>query len=96
MDHTREFIDPTAGGGRATIVMAPRPMDLTGTTVGMIDNTKEQGAVILQTIADALCERYGVARVVIKRKEHYSKPATAALIDELAQEVQVAVAAVGG
>ena len=96
MDHTREFIDPTVGGGQATIVMAPRPMDLAGTTVGMIDNTKEQGAVILHTIADTLCERYGVARVIIKRKEHYSKPATAALIDELAKEVQVAVAAVGG
>jgi hypothetical protein len=43
-----------------------------------------------------LCERYGVARVIIKRKEHYSKPATDALIDEIAKEVQVAVAAVGG
>jgi hypothetical protein len=35
-------------------------------------------------------------RVVIKRKEHYSKPATEALINEMAQEVEVAVAAVGG
>jgi hypothetical protein len=90
------FIDPTAGGGKARIAPAPRPMDLAGKVVGMIDNTKEQGDVILQTIADALKERYGVARVVIKRKEHYSKPAADALIDELAQEVQVAVAAVGG
>jgi hypothetical protein len=90
------FIDPTAGGGKARIAPAPRPMDLAGKVVGMIDNTKEQGDVILQTIADALKERYGVARVVIRRKEHYSKPAADALIDELAQEVQVAVAAVGG
>jgi hypothetical protein len=52
--------------------------------------------VILQTIADALRERHGVARVVIRRKEHYSKPATDALIDEMAREVQLAVAAVGG
>ena len=90
------FIDPTAGGGKARIAPAPRPMDLAGKVVGMIDNTKEQGDVILQTIADALKDRYGVARVVIRRKEHYSKPAADALIDELAQEVQVAVAAVGG
>jgi hypothetical protein len=33
---------------------------------------------------------------VLRNKEHYSKPATAALIDEMAQEVQVAIAAVGG
>ena len=47
-------------------------------------------------MATALRERYGVAKVVIRRKEHYSKPATDALIAEMAKEVQVAVAAVGG
>jgi hypothetical protein len=96
MDTPLGFIDPTVGGTQAKIVMAPRPMDLAGTVVGMIDNTKEQSAVILHTIADALCERYGVTRVVIKRKTHYSKPAPDALIDAMAKEVQIAVAAVGG
>jgi hypothetical protein len=90
------FIDPTAGGGKARIALAARPMDLAGRTVGLLDNTKEQGTLILETIGNALRERYGVARVVIRSKEHYSKPATAALIDEMAKEVQVAIAAVGG
>jgi hypothetical protein len=90
------FIDPTAGGGKARIALAPRPMDLAGKTVGLLDNTKEQGDLILQTVADTLRERYGVAKVVIRRKEHYSKPATDALIVEMAREVDVAVAAVGG
>jgi hypothetical protein len=90
------WIDPTAGGGKATLATAPRPMDLAGKVVGLLDNTKEQGELILRTIGDALRERHGVARVVVRRKEHYSKPATDALIDEMAQEVQVAIAAVGG
>ncbi|MEK6592896.1 MAG: hypothetical protein AABZ67_07395 [Pseudomonadota bacterium] len=90
------FIDPTAGGGTAKIALAARPMDLAGKVVGLLDNTKEQGTLILETIGNALRERYGVARVVIRSKEHYSKPATDALIDEMAQEVQVAIAAVGG
>ncbi len=90
------FIDPTAGGGKARIALAPRPMDLAGKTVGLLDNTKEQGDVILETVAQALKERYGVAKVVIRRKEHYSKPAAAEIINEMAKEVQVAVAAVGG
>ena len=90
------FIDPTAGGSRARIVPAPRPMDLAGKVVGLLDNTKEQGDVILQTIGDALRERYGVARVVMRRKEHYSKPAKPELIEARAKEVQVALAAVGG
>jgi hypothetical protein len=90
------FIDPTAGSGKAKIALAPRPMDLAGKTVGLLDNTKEQGELILETIGEALRERHGVARVITRRKEHYSKPATDALIDEMAQEAQVAIAAVGG
>ena len=90
------WIDPTAGGGKSKIALAPRPMDLAGKVVGLLDNTKEQADVILQTIGDALRERHGVARIVLRRKAHYSKPATKALIDELANEVQVAIAAVGG
>jgi hypothetical protein len=71
-------------------------MDLAGATVGLLDNTKEQGDVILQTLGAMLQARYGVARVVMRRKEHYSKPASAAIIEAMAQEVQVAIAAVGG
>lgn len=91
-----DFIDPTAGGDETKIVPAPRPMDLAGKVVGLLDNTKEQADVILATLGEALRERHGVARVVIQRKEHYSKPATGSLIDEMAKEVQVAIAAVGG
>ncbi|MBY0271051.1 MAG: hypothetical protein K2X06_14360 [Burkholderiales bacterium] len=90
------FIDPTAGGGKSRIALAPRPMDLAGKVVGLLDNTKEQGTLILETLGAALRERYGVARVVLRSKEHYSKPATDALIDDMAKEVQVAIAAVGG
>jgi len=90
------FIDPTAGGSGVKIAPAARPKDLAGKVVGLLDNTKEQADVILETVAEALRSRYGVARVLIRRKEHYSKPATAALIDDMAKEVQIAAAALGG
>jgi hypothetical protein len=90
------FIDPTEAGNAAKIALAPRPMDLAGKIVGLLDNTKEQADVILETLAEALRERYGVAKVIIRRKQYYSKPAAAELIDEMAKEVQVAAAAVGG
>lgn len=96
MNDALPWIDPTAGGGKAKIALAPRPMDLAGRVVGLLDNTKEQGELILRTLGDALRERHGVARIVIRSKEHYSKPASPALIDEMAQEVEVAIAAVGG
>ena len=90
------FIDPTAGGNRSKIPLSPRPMDLAGKVVGLLDNTKEQADVILETVADALRERYGVAKVVIRRKEYFSRPATDALLNDMAKEVQVAAAALGG
>lgn len=96
MADTLGFIDPTAGRDTTLIPLAQRPMDLAGSTVGLLDNTKEQGDVILRTLGEVLQARYGVARVVMQRKEHYSKPATPALIEAMAQEVTVAIAAVGG
>jgi hypothetical protein len=91
-----QFIDPTAGGGKGKVVPAPRPMALAGKVVGLLDNTKEQGALILETLGRALCEQHGAGRVVMLSKEHYSKPADPLIIDQIAQEAQVAIAAVGG
>lgn len=90
------FIDPSAGGGKETIPLAPRPTDLFGKVVGLLDNTKEQADIILQTVGEALCERYGVETLIIRRKEHYSKPAAAEIIDEMAGMVDVAIAGLGG
>lgn len=90
------FVDPTAGGTKTRILLAQRPVDLAGKVVGLIDNTKEQADVILETVAKELRERYGVKEVIIERKEAFSKPASIALIDAMAKRVQVAAAAVGG
>ena len=90
------FVDPTLPERKNRIKPAARPADLAGKVIGLLDNRKEQGDVILQVVGEVLRERYGVARIVSRRKEHHSKPAAAALIDEMAREVQVAVAALGG
>ena len=71
-------------------------MDLAGKVVGLLDNTKEQGDVILQTVAEALCERYGVARRHPASQGALLQARARNLIDEMAREVQVAIAAVGG
>jgi hypothetical protein len=96
MTNDLPFIDPTAGGNKARIALAPRPMDLAGKVVGLLDNTKEQADIIFEAVADVLRSRYGVAKVIIRRKEAFSRPATEALLNEMAKEVQVAAAALGG
>jgi predicted GTPase len=93
---TTRIIDPSAGATGASIPLAPRPMDLRGKVVGFIDNTKEQADIILEAMAEGLREQYGVAKVIIRRKPYFSKPAPAELLNELATEVDVAAAAVGG
>jgi hypothetical protein len=90
------LLDPTAGGGKGKVALAPRPMDLAGKVVGLLDNTKEQGTLILETLGRALREQHGAAKVILVPKEHYSKPADPKIIDQIAQEAQVAIAAVGG
>ena len=90
------FVDPSAGGSKKAVQPAPRPASLSGKVVGLLDNTKEQADIILRTLGDLLRERYDVSRVVMRRKEHYSKPAPDAMIEEMAREVDVAIAALGG
>ena len=90
------FIDPTRGGSKVQLQRAPRPMDLAGKVVGLLDNTKEQGDVILAAVGEGLRERYGVADVIIRRKAFFSKPADPELLNDMAKKVQVAVAALGG
>ena len=96
MNASSGFIDPSASAGASVIALAPRPANLQGLVVGLLDNTKEQADIILDTIGNTLRERYGVARVVTRRKTHYSKTAPDDLINAMAQEVQIAIAAVGG
>ena len=90
------FIDPSRGGSRTKLQRAARPMDLAGKVVGLLDNTKEQADIILETVGEDLRKRYGVAGVILVRKEFFSKPAKPELIDDMAKKVQVAIAAVGG
>jgi hypothetical protein len=96
MPNDLPFIDPTRGGTKTQLARAQRPIDLAGKIVGLLDNTKEQADIILETVADTLRKRYGVAETIMRRKEYYSKPAAPQLIDEMSKRVQVAIAAVGG
>ena len=90
------FIDPTVKKQRARIAQALRPMDLTNCVGGLLDNTKEQGDQILDAVAEVLKRDYGVARVVLRKKEYFSRPASKELLDEIAKEVDVVVSALGG
>ena len=71
MAHELVLIDPSVSSGTARMPLAARPLDLAGQVVGLLDNTKEQGEVILQTIAETLRQHYGIAGVLLRWKAHY-------------------------
>lgn len=96
MEDKNNFIDPTASTSSQKIKLAERPEDLSGKIIGMIDNTKEQADVILEALGTQLRERFDVAKIIIKRKDHYSKPAPDKMIEDMSREVDVAIAALGG
>jgi len=90
------FIDPSRGGGKTKLARAPRPMDLAGKVVGMIDNTKEQADVILEAAGEHLKAHHGVKEVINFRGIHYSKPAPREMIEEMARKCDIVICALGG
>ena len=96
MEDKKYFISHTASTSSEKINLAERPEDLSGKIIGMIDNTKEQADVILEALGEQLKEKYGVSKIIIERKDHYSKPAPDKMIEDMSREVDVAIAALGG
>jgi hypothetical protein len=74
--------------------LAPRLLNLQGTTVGLIDNHKRNADIYLEELGRLLQERYGVSRVVTYRKVSQSLPTPAEVMDELAAECDAIIHAV--
>ena len=94
---TREpLLDPTGDSERATnTALAPRPQSLQGLTVGLLDNTKPNGAVILRAVGRELQERYGVREIRMFRKGYFGTPVEESVVNQMLHNCDFAVAAIG-
>jgi len=94
---TREpLLDPTGDSGRDTNTsLAPRPQSLKGLTVGLLDNTKPNGAVILRAVGRELQERYGVREIRMFRKGYFGTPVEESVVQQTLHNCDFAVAAIG-
>ena len=95
---TSAILDPTGLSGTNTIVgltLAPRREELSGVTVGLLENGKQNAALFLQEVADILRERYGAGEAKLRRKENFAQPAPPELIDQLSAESDLMVIGVG-
>jgi len=93
---TVTLFDPTAPRGEARAESAPRALaGLSGAVVGFIDNAKPNFDHLVNDLAELLVSRYGVRRVIKRRKPSASVPARPELVEELAGECDVVIAGSG-
>ena len=89
------LFDPTAprreGGGEAQRTLS----GLKGAVVGFIDNAKPNFNHLVDDLADLLVARYGVARVLKRRKRSASVPAPEEMMREIAGECDLVIAGSG-
>lgn len=72
-----------------------KPIQLNGATVGFIDNAKPNFNVLVDDLAELLTSQYGVKRVITRRKTSASIPATADVVEALANECDVVITGSG-
>jgi hypothetical protein len=90
------LLDPTGDSERDTNTnLAPRPQSLTGLTVGLLDNAKPNGAVILRAVGRELQERYGVREIRMFRKGYFGTPVEESVVQQMLHNCDFAVAAIG-
>jgi hypothetical protein len=90
------LLDPTGGGDRgANTSLAPRPQSLKGLVVGLLDNAKPNGSVILRAIGRELQERYGVREARMFQKGYFGTPVEESVIQQMLHNCDFAVAAIG-
>ena len=90
-----EIFDPTISAEREAFSYSPRPKDLHGLKVGLVENTKFNSESILRKIAERLDERYKVKLVHVDHKKSSSHSVNEEAIAKLKGEADFVIAGVG-
>lgn len=107
---TQTILDPTgrnprtgsATGGtavpedQAAPLLAPRPKSLSGARVGLLDNTKHNALLFLETVGELLVAEHGAASVaIVETKRNFSVPVDAEIVSRYRDACDVVVTGVG-
>ena len=72
-----------------------RLTSLRGKTIGVLDNSKPNADKLAERLAELLMERYGVAKVITRRKLTAQQGAPKQYIEELAGQADFVLAGLG-
>ena len=95
MTGTVILYDPTAPRQQAGRAEQRTLAGLKGKVVGFIDNAKPNFNHLVDDLAELLITRYGVARVVKRKKRSASVPAPAEMMREVTGECDLVIAGSG-
>lgn len=97
LNRTRSaVIDPSGGQAQdADLTLAPRLTTLSGLTIGLLDNGKVNGGVLLEELAEALQGQDNVAQVIIYVKPYAGQPIVDPQLSEIAEACDAVVTAIG-
>ncbi|RBY78213.1 hypothetical protein DQ238_13580 [Geodermatophilus sp. TF02-6] len=90
------ILDPTGGtDASADTSLAPRVTSLRGKTLGLLDNTKPNGAALLTGLGTVLRERYGLEGVLMYSKPYFGTPVEPTQTQRIFEECDFAITAIG-
>lgn len=90
-----EIFDPTIPPVKEKFLFAPRPQNLNGLRVGLIENSKHNSDVLLLKVADRLKTRYGIEMVLLQRKGSASDYVTDEMLEDLKKKADFVIAGIG-
>ena len=90
------MVDPTGEAPDSqSLTLAPRPTDLRGKRLGLLDNSKANSDVILRAIAAILNERYEFSEIFYTKKHSASLPPRPEILADLHRNADIVIAGVG-
>ena len=93
---TVRLVDPTGDDpGPRSMGLAPRPVDLRGKRLGLLDNSKVNSEFILRIIAGALDEEFEFADIFYTKKHSAALPPKPEVTAELLKHSDIVITGVG-
>ena len=93
---TIQLVDPTgAAPDAAAFSLSPRPLDLKGKRLGLLDNSKANSDIILRVIADLLDAEFHFADIFYAKKHSASLPPIPEVMADLHRHADVVITGVG-
>jgi len=79
----------------AKVAGLPQFTDLRGKVIGLLDNSKPNADKLAERFAELLKEKYGVAKVVTRRKLTAQQGAPKQYLDDLAAQADIVLSGLG-